>query len=40
VALDAKFVVGHAQLDHPGDPQGSADETVNVPLRNVDLGRG
>jgi hypothetical protein len=29
VALDAKFVVGHAQLDHPGDPRGPAEETVN-----------
>jgi GNAT superfamily N-acetyltransferase len=29
VALDAKFVVGKAQLDHPGDPHGPADETVN-----------
>jgi hypothetical protein len=29
VALDAKFVVGKAQLDHPGDPRGPAEETVN-----------
>jgi hypothetical protein len=29
VALDAKFVVGNAQLDHPGDHSAPADEVVS-----------
>jgi hypothetical protein len=29
VALDAKFTVGNAQMDHPGDPNGPADEVVS-----------